>query len=100
MDPNAALTGLREWSLTGKHAEQARDLFQALDGWLSMGGFKPDDWEFAGKEYTNPDPYRTDGVPPRQAYDYEGQGVWRRRTADRRPYDLTDGSKGTGEDAP
>ncbi len=53
MDPNAALRALREYAehIVETHALQSdnsREMaasFQALDGWLSSGGFTPDDWK-------------------------------------------------------
>ena len=67
MDPEATLERLRAL-LGGDHSgfeelEQARgewsdphsalceceELFQALDGWLSKGGFKPKDWQTEGE---------------------------------------------------
>jgi hypothetical protein len=55
MDPNDALAGMRavfsrweEWGSLEVDAEAALDelldLFFALDNWLSIGGFRPDDW--------------------------------------------------------
>ena len=55
MDPNDALAGMRavfarweEWGSLEVDAEAALDelvdLFFALDSWLSVGGFRPDDW--------------------------------------------------------
>lgn len=52
MDPNAALTLLREWAATAiEHAEQnspgeldAAQAFTDLDRWLTNGGFLPKDW--------------------------------------------------------
>ena len=58
MDPNETLRQLRraftkmeeagvenDPSTYVLHAEDAREFFDALDGWLSNGGFKPRDWE-------------------------------------------------------
>lgn len=52
MDPDATLTQLREHladSETYPHDLPASwdavvELFQALDGWMSRGGFAPADW--------------------------------------------------------
>lgn len=58
MDPNETLTQLRElfaavnpdgldartYYVVGMEVERARDLFEALDGWLTSGGFLPDAW--------------------------------------------------------
>ncbi len=56
MDPNAALETARTLAAEigdDKLIPQAREeaaatlaeTFQALDGWLSSGGFKPHDWQ-------------------------------------------------------
>lgn len=50
MDPNTTLEELRElarewFDSDNDHAAQASDLFNALDGWLSRGGFLPKAWE-------------------------------------------------------
>lgn len=57
MDPNATLETIREQYATlrlmlddtnGNLAEAAEDLLDAiqdLDGWLSKGGFLPNDWQ-------------------------------------------------------
>ncbi len=53
MDPNACLKELRELvekSTYGKITdvadyERLTDLVEALDGWLSEGGFLPEDWQ-------------------------------------------------------
>lgn len=54
MDPNVALAEIRHLILEIQNADQedARleagaeliDYFEALDGWLSRGGFLPTDW--------------------------------------------------------
>ena len=45
MDPNVTLFLLRE-KMGGNFIEsETRELFEALDGWLSKGGFLPRDWE-------------------------------------------------------
>jgi len=46
MDPNATLTELRELLADGtpEGAEMALERFEALDEWLSKGGYKPADW--------------------------------------------------------
>ena len=57
MDPDAALTNAREALArlrgaqdadladeTSEHAEELADAFEALDGWLSKGGFLPAPW--------------------------------------------------------
>ena len=59
MDPNETLEQLRklfadEEEATSPHLtalafEEARDLFQALDGWIASGGFLPDAWKQAGR---------------------------------------------------
>lgn len=46
MDPNAALAELRD-ALGMGDLDRAREAFAALDGWLSSGGFLPDDWKLA-----------------------------------------------------
>jgi hypothetical protein len=43
MDPNVTLTALRDAIRVGD-LEAVTEHFQALDGWLSRGGFKPLDW--------------------------------------------------------
>jgi hypothetical protein len=52
MDPNETLRQLRQlfadideevWDPL--EFERARDLFQALDGWISNGGFLPEGWQ-------------------------------------------------------
>lgn len=57
MDPNAALAELRaivkdshevegDYDVhTVNRGERAIELFEALDGWLSNGGFLPTDWQ-------------------------------------------------------
>jgi hypothetical protein len=42
MDPNAALALIRD---TGSSPEERLEAFEALDGWLSRGGFLPADWD-------------------------------------------------------
>lgn len=50
MDPNATLAQLREGiNALDKRVDRyvldrAVEMFQALDEWLSKGGFLPDDW--------------------------------------------------------
>jgi hypothetical protein len=53
MDPNEALKHLRELLETRIPASgmgkiqmilKIREMFNALDGWISSGGFLPDDW--------------------------------------------------------
>lgn len=52
MDPNAALEELRDLAATYLDDEN-QDLcdfaisFTALDGWLTRGGFLPNDWKHA-----------------------------------------------------
>jgi hypothetical protein len=46
MDPNTALQNLRN-ALNSGDLEEARESFNALDGWLSSGGFIPVDWSHA-----------------------------------------------------
>lgn len=43
MDPNKTLTDLRA-ALEDDDLETSFELFDALDRWLSTGGFKPADW--------------------------------------------------------
>src|ERR1700751_2999954 len=44
MDPNETLKALR-YLMQGNFVEsQTRELFEALDEWLSKGGFLPSDW--------------------------------------------------------
>lgn len=50
MDPNATLSELRQAipnAVDGDNAESVRaaELFQALDDWLSRGGFLPEAWD-------------------------------------------------------
>jgi hypothetical protein len=51
MDPNEALKRCREM-IGGKDnrvgSSEVVEAFQALDGWLSRGGFLPQDWTLAG----------------------------------------------------
>lgn len=50
MDPNATLRRLRELcALDNCHlfAVEIADLFEALDEWISKGGFLPEDWKVA-----------------------------------------------------
>jgi hypothetical protein len=50
MDPNATLAGLRELvervqNGTGRvDADEFAEKFEALDGWITKGGFLPADW--------------------------------------------------------
>ena len=56
MDPNATLAQIREalttyranlYSKAGREALQdLAELVEALDGWLSGGGFLPNEWDF------------------------------------------------------
>ena len=59
MDPDATLADLRyhvtEWMLSdsvnhSSEYEELLGLFQALDNWITQGGFLPMSWERAGKE--------------------------------------------------
>lgn len=43
MDPTVALTNLNR-ALDDGDLDAARDAFEALDGWLSRGGFLPEQW--------------------------------------------------------
>jgi hypothetical protein len=54
MDPNTVLDSLRtlaeylrdeDAGVVLDYAEETADAFQALDSWLSNGGFLPHDWE-------------------------------------------------------
>lgn len=55
MDPNEALRVLRltikqmrvdeHPDIRRAHAEEIAEHFEALDGWLSTGGFAPQDWQ-------------------------------------------------------
>lgn len=47
MDPNDALKNLRA-ALAAGNIEEAKDFFEALDEWLSKGGFFPSDWNYPG----------------------------------------------------
>lgn len=50
MDPNAALATIRKLTAKGQsrlgysEIEELLDAIEALDGWLSQGGFLPDGW--------------------------------------------------------
>ena len=44
MDPNVTLAQLREYFARDARDTAASELFTALDGWLSRGGFPPDAW--------------------------------------------------------
>lgn len=47
MDPNITLKELRElirYYYTDQTHVQLIDLFDALDNWMKMGGFLPDEW--------------------------------------------------------
>jgi hypothetical protein len=46
MDPDLALAEIRD-ALGVGDVDRARESFQALDGWLSGGGFLPADWQGA-----------------------------------------------------
>lgn len=51
MDPNATLARLRELAADGTHltmteTEEMAELFEALDAWMSKGGFMPSDWSW------------------------------------------------------
>jgi hypothetical protein len=60
MDPNATLQELRELTEQeriggdGSHAERICELFDALDGWISKGGFLPADWIGVRGQWTLP----------------------------------------------
>ena len=47
MDPNTCLNAIRE--LLSEEDEsmwlEVKEYFQALDSWMSTGGFLPDDWQ-------------------------------------------------------
>jgi hypothetical protein len=47
MDPNACLAEIRSLTSSFKNTECFRlaELVDALDDWLSHGGFKPTEWE-------------------------------------------------------
>ena len=53
MDPNAALTEIRSIlarnDLELPDYERLAELTEALDKWLSNGGFLPDAWQNAGR---------------------------------------------------
>lgn len=53
MDPNETLRLLREWTRNALNDEypslvalEGAEHFEALDEWLSKGGFFPDDWSW------------------------------------------------------
>ena len=48
MDPNETLRMLRR-AIERREIDAIEDLFDALDIWLSSGGFLPDDWSAAGQ---------------------------------------------------
>lgn len=54
MDPDLTLAQARtliaEAHETGSDFDDLRDLFVALDGWLSQGGFLPEDWKRSERE--------------------------------------------------
>lgn len=64
MDPNEILQQLRVLlqghrygePFSAHHSDQVRDLFAALDEWLTRGGFLPDAWR-------QHEPADRDGVP-------------------------------------
>ncbi|QAY12008.1 hypothetical protein SEA_RAHEL_57 [Mycobacterium phage Rahel] len=43
MDPNETLGDLRD-CIEGQRWDEAAEHFEALDGWLTHGGFLPTDW--------------------------------------------------------
>ena len=49
MDPNAALAEAKEIladrDVTDEYLPRLADIFEALDDWLSKGGFLPDEWQ-------------------------------------------------------
>jgi hypothetical protein len=45
MDPNATLAAIRI-AIANHHDDDVAELFDALDGWISRGGFLPSDWDF------------------------------------------------------
>jgi alkyl hydroperoxide reductase subunit AhpC len=49
MDPNVTLLRIRDLvsntHLIGDEVDELADLIDALDGWISNGGFLPSDWE-------------------------------------------------------
>jgi hypothetical protein len=53
MDPNATLTKLRDYAvivllnddIESTEAVEIAEAIEALDGWLSKGGFLPSDWD-------------------------------------------------------
>jgi hypothetical protein len=46
MDPNAALTKIRELIADGDSADMLLvEAFEGLDNWLCKGGFLPSDWQ-------------------------------------------------------
>jgi hypothetical protein len=54
MDVNATLAAIREITARNRDKDFMSDddalslveLFDALDGWLSKGGFQPDEWQY------------------------------------------------------
>jgi len=49
MDPNVALANLRELCAEPEeHPNEIAEQFEALDTWLSQGGFRPTAWENFG----------------------------------------------------
>jgi hypothetical protein len=74
MDPNETLRLMR-LALAEGDLETAAELADALDGWISTGGFLPDAWRYvppAGRELTQ------DEVDARGLSTYgPGVGTWR-----------------------
>lgn len=54
MDPNEALKEIRELCLTDEpspdDAARLVELWRALDGWMSSGGFTPQAWQRGPRE--------------------------------------------------
>lgn len=44
MDPTATLNAIRKAFDEGDNFDEAADLFEELDEWISKGGFLPTDW--------------------------------------------------------
>ena len=56
MDPEANLKELRELCgadpIDSDDAERIAELFRALDGWMSNGGFTPESWDYGERSKT------------------------------------------------
>jgi hypothetical protein len=75
MDPDANLREIREilsesrirYTVNPAHVARLRELIEALDGWLSRGGFLPAAWYPAGQAFRKENLGIDLGKPPEES---------------------------------